>query len=229
MARERSPRSLVRHRLASGSDPTPPLRPPPQPPPLNHQRRWPRPLPPPSPALHSRRSLPRCNSFASQVFGVFASVPPPDLCRRQIFATAFFLSPPVAFPAWSWLHLLKASYMLFRLLDQRISHRPEQCSRGTPRGSVAQARRWHPSLAGTGATPPSRPPPSSTSAAALPDRLRASWEGPFLTCCSPFLARNFVSWHLRWWGLLHPLSEAHELNGETRFLHSAKEYMLRFA
>ena len=174
-------------------------------------------MPPPSPALHSRRSLPRCNSFASQVFGVFASVPPPDLCRRQIFATAFFLSPPVAFPAWSWLHLLKASYMLFRLLDQRISHRPEQCSRGTPRGSVAQARRWHPSLAGTGATPPSRPPPSSTSAAALPDRLRASWEGPFLTCCSPFLARNFVSWHLRWWGLLHPLSEAHELNGETRF------------
>ena len=36
------------------------------------------------------------------------------------------------------------------------------------------------------------------------------------TFCSPFLACNFVSWHLRWWGLLHPLSEARELNGETR-------------
>ena len=67
-----------------------------------------------------------------------------------------------------------------RLVLERSATGPSNGSRGTPRGSVAQARRWHPSLAGTGATPPSRPPPSSTSAAALPDQLRASWEAPFV-------------------------------------------------
>ena len=74
-------------------------------------------------------------------------MPPPDLCRRQIFATAFFLSTPVAFPAWSWLHLLKASYMLFRLLDQppgraMLKGHPKRVRGASPAVAPLPGRYW---------------------------------------------------------------------------------------
>ena len=98
-----------------------------------------------------------------------------------------------------------------------LSHRPEQWLKGHPKrvrgASSAVAplpgRYWSDTAIETAAIFHLRRRTAGSTAGLV--------GGPFCrTFCSPFLACNFVSWHLRWWGLLHPLSEARELNGETR-------------